>query len=80
MNLATERPLTRIPLQVGTELRIRRDGLISVDNPELELGEDLGAADAILSYRLDAKTGDHVLRLLDPVADHSHIPLHRRGD
>jgi hypothetical protein len=80
MNLATERPLTRIPLQVGTELRIRHDGLISVDNPELELGEDLGAADAILSYRYDAKTGDHILRLLDPVADHSHIPLHQRGD
>lgn len=80
MSLATERPLIRIPLQVGTELRIRHDGQISVSNPELELGDDLAAADAILSYTFDAKTGDHIIRLLDPVADHSHIPLHHPGD
>ena len=70
----------RIPMQVGSELRIKNDGAIVVDNPELELGLDENAADAMLSYRYDAKEGVHILRLLDPVADHEHIRLHRRGD
>ena len=70
----------RIPMQVGSELRIKNDGAVVVDNPELELGLDEKAADAMLSYRYDAKEGVHILRLLDPVADHEHIRLHRRGD
>jgi hypothetical protein len=70
----------RIPMQVGSELRIKNDGAIVVDNPELELGLDENAADAMLSYRYDAKEGVHILRLLDPVADHEHLRLHRRGD
>jgi hypothetical protein len=70
----------RIPMQVGSELRIKNDGAVVVDNPELELGLDEKAADAMLSYRYDAKEGVHILRLLDPVADHEHLRLHRRGD
>ena len=31
-------------------------------------------------YRFDAQKGEHVLRLLDPVADHKHLETHRRGD
>ena len=69
-----------IPMQVGSELRIKNDGAVVVDNPELELGLDEKAADAMLSYRYDAEEGVHILRLLDPVADHEHIRLHRRGD
>jgi len=75
-----EREELRIPIQVGSELRIKNDGAVVVDNPELELGLDEKAADAMLSYRYDAKEGVHILRLLDPVADHEHIRLHRRGD
>jgi hypothetical protein len=67
-----EREELRIPMQVGSELRIKNDGAVVVDNPELELGLDEKAADAMLSYRYDAKEGVHILRLLDPVADHEH--------
>lgn len=69
-----------IPLQVGTELRIKNNGEIRVDNPELELAEQRSAADAVLSYRFDSKVGEHVLRLLDPIADHRHLRVHRRDD
>ena len=70
----------RIPMQVGSELRIKNDGAVVVDNPELELGPDEKAADAMLSYRYDPKEGVHILRLLDPVADHQHLRSHRRDD
>ena len=72
-------PLT-IPLQVGAELRIRKDGEISIDNPEIELALTPQAADAVLSYRFDPKAGEHILRLLDPVANHKHHAKHRPGD
>ena len=58
---------TRIPLQVGSELRIRNSGEVSVSNPALEAAPALDAADAVLDYRFDAQTGEHVLRLLRPV-------------
>ena len=59
---------TRIPLQVGSELRIRNNGEISVSKPTLEAEPALDAADAVLDYRFDAQNGEHVLRLLEPVA------------
>jgi hypothetical protein len=71
---------TKIPLQVGSELRIKNNGDIVIDNPELELAADDRAADAVLVYRFDAKVGEHVLRLLEPVADHRHMKIHRRDD
>jgi hypothetical protein len=64
----------RIPMQVGTEFRIRKNGDIILDNPELELAADTAAADAVLSYRFDPNSGEHILRLLEPVADHSLRP------
>ncbi|MFZ0520142.1 MAG: hypothetical protein WAN14_03095 [Candidatus Acidiferrales bacterium] len=71
---------TKIVLQVGSELRIKNNGDIVIDNPELELiGEDR-AADAVLIYRFDPQGGVHSLRLLDPVADHRHIKNHKRND
>jgi hypothetical protein len=51
-----------------------------VDNPELELEGEPRAADAVLLYRFDAVKGEHILRLLDPVADHQHEKVHKRGD
>ena len=58
---------TRIPLQVGSELRIRNDGEISVSNPTIEAAPAQDAADAVLDYRFDPQTSEHVLRLLEPV-------------
>ncbi len=71
---------TKISLQVGSELRIKNNGDIVIDNPELELAADDRAADAVLIYRFDTKAGEHVLRLLEPVADHRHVKVHRRDD
>jgi hypothetical protein len=71
---------TKISLQVGSELRIKNNGDIVIDNPELELAADDRAADAVLVYRFDAKGGEHILRLLEPVADHRHVKVHRRDD
>ena len=59
---------TRIPLQVGSELRIRNNGEISVSNPTIEAAPALDVADAVLDYRFDPQTGEHVLRLIEPVA------------
>ena len=75
-----EREELRIPMQVGSELRIKNDGAVVVDNPELELALEEKAADATLSYRYDAKEGVHLLRLLEPLADHRHLRSHRRDD
>jgi phage gp45-like len=71
---------TRIVLQVGSELRIKNNGDIVIDNPELELAGDDRAADAVLMYRLDPQSGEHILRLVTPVADHQHLKSHRRDD
>lgn len=71
---------TRVVLQVGSELRIKNNGDIVIDNPELELIGDDRAADAVLIYRFDPQNGVHSLRLVEPVADHEHIKHHRRND
>ena len=71
---------TKIVMQVGAELRIRNNGDLILDNPELELEHEERAADAVLFYRFEASTGEHVLRLLDPLADHRHLKVHRRDD
>jgi len=70
----------KIVLQVGSELRINNKGDIVIDNPELELVREDRAADAVLLYRFDSKSGEHVLRLQDPVANHQHLKVHRRDD
>jgi hypothetical protein len=62
------RTFTRIPLQVGSELRIRNNGEVSVSNPTVEAAPALDAADAVIDYRFDPQTGEHVLRLAEPVA------------
>lgn len=69
-----EKPEIRIPMQVGTEFRIRSNGDIILDNPELELAGDPAAADAVLLYRFNPDSGEHILRLLDPVAERSLRP------
>jgi hypothetical protein len=78
--MATPSAGTKVVMQVGQELRIRSNGDLIVDNPELELEGEERAADAVLLYRFDAQAGEHILRLLDPVADHKHVKVHRRDD
>jgi hypothetical protein len=75
--MKTETQAMRIPMQVGSELRIRNSGEVIVGNPEVELAEVQSAADAVLSYRFDSAKGEHILTLLDPVADHKHMAEHR---
>ena len=57
-----------IPMQVGTELRIKADGTIAVTNPTIELEPSDAVADAVLQYRCEKGTGEHVLRLIKPLA------------
>ncbi len=66
--MSPHQSFSRIPLQVGSELRIRNTGEVSVSNPTVEAEPALYAADAVLDYRFDPETGEHVLRLMDPVA------------
>ncbi len=70
----------KIVLQVGTELRITNKGEVVVSNPELELAREDRAADAVLLYRFNANSGEHVFRLVDPVADRKHMKVHRAND
>jgi hypothetical protein len=71
---------TKIVLQVGSSVRIKNNGDMLIDNPELELvGED-NAADAVLMYRFNPEAGEHVIRLVDPVANRQHLKTHRRND
>src|SRR5512142_1522792 len=66
--MSPHQTFTRIPLQVGSELRIRNNGEVSVSNATIEAAPALDAADAVLDYRFDSHTGEHVLRLVDPLA------------
>jgi hypothetical protein len=66
--MSPHQTFSRIPLQVGSELRIRNTGEISVSNPSLEAAPALDAADAVLDYRFDPQTGEHVIRLVEPLS------------
>ena len=66
--MSPHQTFTRIPMQVGSELRIRNNGEMSVSNPTIEAAPALEAADAVIDYRFDPATGEHVLRLVEPLA------------
>ncbi|HEY1337752.1 MAG TPA: hypothetical protein VGF59_09595 [Bryobacteraceae bacterium] len=66
--MSPHQTFTRIPLQSGSELRIRNSGEVNVSNPTMEAGPD--GADAVLEYRYDPQTGEHVLRLIEPAVCH----------
>jgi hypothetical protein len=70
----------KIVLQVGSELRVTNNGEVIVGNPELELAREERAADAVLLYRFNPKNGEHIFRLVDPVADRKHMKVHRAND
>jgi hypothetical protein len=71
---------TKIVLQVGSSFRIKNNGDMILDNPELELVGDTNAADAVLMYRFDPRAGEHIIRLVDPVTDRAHLKTHKRND
>jgi hypothetical protein len=71
---------TKIVLQVGSSVRIKNNGDMILDNPELELVGDDNAADAVLMYRFDPRAGEHIIRLVDPVANRQHMKTHKRND
>ena len=52
----------------GSEFRIKNNGDIIIDNPELELAGDDRAADAILMYRFNAQAGVHAMDSAIPLA------------
>ena len=57
-----------IPLQIGSEIRIKSDGHIAVSNPTVELEPSDAVADAVLHYHFERDTREHVLRLVEPLA------------
>lgn len=59
---------TRIPMQIHTELRIKKTGEIAVSNPSVGFGPNDLAASAVVSYRFDETTGEHVIRLEEPLS------------
>jgi hypothetical protein len=59
---------TRIPLQVHTELRLKKTGEIAVSNPSVGFGPNDLAASAVISHRFDESTGEHVIRLEEPLS------------
>ena len=68
MAINTAPNVTRIPMQVHTELRIRKTGEIGVSNPSVGLGPNDLAASAVVSYRFEEATGEHVIRLEEPLS------------
>jgi len=75
--MSPHQSFTSIPLQTGSELRIRNNGEVSVSNPSLETAMSEDTADAVLDYRFDPQTGEHVIRLLTPSI--VHPPDERRS-
>ena len=56
----------RIRLPVGTELRIRTDGEVSVGEPAVSGTAIQGPESIVLEYHFDVQTAQHVLRWLPP--------------
>ena len=63
---------TRIPLQVHSEIRLKKSGEIALSNPSVGLGPNDLAASAVISHRYDEQTGDHVIRLEEPMSHDRH--------
>lgn len=77
--MSPHQSFTRIPLQTGSELRIRNNGEVNVSNPSLETALTEDAADAVLDYRFDPQTGEHVLRLRAPLVCQTPDRARRRS-
>ena len=77
--MSPHQTFARIPLQVGSELRITNNGEVHVSNPTIEGEPALDAAGAVLDYRYDPATSEHVLRLMQPVSARPKVRRFRSG-
>lgn len=59
---------TRVPMQIHTEIRLKKTGEISVSNPVVGFGPNDLAASAVVSHRFDEATGEHIIRLEEPLS------------
>lgn len=71
---------TRIPLRVGSEFRIKSSGELTLGNPQPEPAGNTNAADAILLYHFDRRSGEHILRLLDAPMEGKFLRSNHRDD
>jgi hypothetical protein len=55
-------------MQIHSELRMRKNGEIALGNPVVGLGRNDLAASAVISHRFDEATGEHVIRLEEPMS------------
>jgi hypothetical protein len=55
-------------LQVHSEIRLKKNGEIAVSNPSVGLGPNDLAASAVVSHRYDEHTGEHIIRLEEPLS------------
>jgi hypothetical protein len=65
MNSIPEVMWTQISLQVGSKLRIKNNGDLTLDDPQLALAGDTSAADVVLLYRFDRARVKQILHFLD---------------
>jgi hypothetical protein len=66
--MAVKTEKVRIPMQLGSELRIRPTGELALSNPDLELEPSEAVADAVLEYSFDPETREHVIHVLEPLS------------
>ena len=71
--MSPHQTFARVPLKVGSELRITNNGELHVSNPTIEGEPAQDVADAVLDYRYDADTSEHVIRLIKPVAERPKV-------
>ena len=65
--------------QQGSATQTSPAGQLNVAS-NAELGKVLTDSAGLTLYRFDEDTREHVLRLVEPVADHKHVKVHRAND
>ena len=55
-------------MQVHSEIRLKKNGELAVSNPSVGLGPNDLAASAVVSHRYDEQTGEHIIRLEEPMS------------
>jgi hypothetical protein len=66
--MAAKAEKIRIPMQLGSVLKVTRNGEISLSNPELEMEPSEAVADAVLAYSFDPHTGEHFIEVVEPLS------------
>ena len=66
--MAVNAQKVRIPMQLGSLLKIHSNGEISVSNPELQLEPSEAVADTILEYSFEPHNCVHVIQVVEPLS------------